>query len=76
MPQIRVEHLLRELRLEAGVKQSDLAHQLEKPQSFVSKFETLERRLTFEEVETVCTALGLTMPTFFERLERARQGQM
>jgi len=76
VPQIRVEHLLRELRLEAGVKQSDLAHRLKKPQSFVSKFETLERHLTFEEVETVCTALGLTMLTFFDRLERARQGQM
>ena len=75
MPQIRVEHLLRELRLEAGVTQSDLARQLEKPQSFVSKFETLERRLTFEEVEIICAALGLAMPAFFERLERARQGK-
>lgn len=76
MPQTRVEHLLRELRLEAGITQSDLARQLEKPQSFVSKFETLERRLTFEEVETICTALGLKLPVFFERLELARQGQM
>ena len=76
MQQIRVEHLLRELRLEAGITQSDLARQLEKPQSFVSKFETLERRLTFEEVETICATLGLTMLTFLERLERARQGQL
>ena len=75
MQQIRVEHLLRELRLEAGTTQSDLARQLEKPQSFVSKFETLERRLTFEEVETICATLGLTMVAFLERLARARQGK-
>jgi transcriptional regulator with XRE-family HTH domain len=67
------EHVLRDLRIAAGVRQTDLAQVLGKPQSFVSKYESLERRLTFEEVEMISNALRTTMPAFFQHLEAARR---
>ncbi|MEM7544634.1 MAG: helix-turn-helix transcriptional regulator [Pseudomonadota bacterium] len=36
---------LRQVRLDAGLTQADLADRLDKPQSFVAKVETQERRL-------------------------------
>jgi len=36
---------LRQARLDAGLTQADLAERLDKPQSFVAKVETRERRL-------------------------------
>lgn len=36
---------LRQLRVDAGLTQADLAGRLDKPQSFVAKVETQERRL-------------------------------
>ncbi len=36
---------LRQVRVDAGLTQADLAKRLDKPQSFVAKVETLERRL-------------------------------
>lgn len=40
---------LRECRLKAGLRQADLAKQLGVPQSFVSKYESGERLVTFVE---------------------------
>lgn len=36
---------LRQVRLDAGLTQADLAERLDKPQSFIAKVETQERRL-------------------------------
>jgi transcriptional regulator with XRE-family HTH domain len=60
---------LREARIEAGLKQADLARALGEPQSFVSKYENGERRLTFLEVRGICAVLGLSFPEFVKRLE-------
>ena len=54
--------LLREIlidaRLNAGVTQAELAVTLSVPQSFVSKYETGERRIDVVEFLCICRALG------------------
>lgn len=69
----RLLKLLRQLRLAAGLRQADLAGRLGKPQSFVSKYETGERRLDILEVRSVCHALGVSLPDFVHRLEESLQ---
>jgi transcriptional regulator with XRE-family HTH domain len=61
--------LLRSLRAEAGLNQTELAGRLGKPQSFVSKYEAGERRLDDVELEQVCAALGLSLGEFVKRYE-------
>lgn len=53
---------LKKLRTERGLTQVELAEMLQKPQSYVSKFESGERKLDFVEVMHVCAALE-TKPT-------------
>ena len=65
--------LLISLRSEAGLRQTDLAERLGKPQSFVSKYENGERRLDLSEVYSICEALNISFVTFAERLERTWQ---
>lgn len=48
---------LREAREGLGITQRDLAMRLAKPQSFISKFETGERRLDVIEYLAVCEAM-------------------
>lgn len=62
-----LEQILRELRLEAGLNQRDLAVRLGLPQSFVSKYENGERRLDLVELSHVCTALGIPLRLLVER---------
>lgn len=50
--------------------QQQLAVALGFPQSYVSKYETGERRLDVVEVRAVCVALGLSLHSFVELLER------
>jgi len=61
--------LFRELRTEAGIRQVDLAERLGRPQSFVSKYESGEKNLTFLEVKEVCQALGISLTKFVKRFE-------
>jgi ribosome-binding protein aMBF1 (putative translation factor) len=62
--------LLRETRQDAGLFQQDLAETLDRPQSFVSKYESGERRLDILELRDVCQALGISLREFVNRLER------
>jgi len=69
-----VAALLRDARLKAGLSQTELADRLGIPQSFVSKYETGERRLDVGEVLEVCNALGLSFMDFAAALaEQGRQ---
>lgn len=61
--------LLRQLRQEAGLSQKQLADRLEKPQSFVSKYESGERRLDILELRGICQQLHTNLPHFAQRLE-------
>lgn len=52
---------LRNARTDAGFTQTDLASALSKPQSYVSKYESGERRLDLVEVENVCRVLKIPL---------------
>jgi transcriptional regulator with XRE-family HTH domain len=67
--QDRLRELLRTIRVEAGLKQADMAKRLSKPQSFVSKYESGERQLDFLEVRQVCQAAGISLAAFVTRFE-------
>lgn len=45
-------------RLLAGITQQQLSAKLNRPQSFVSKYENGERRLDFIEIIEICNALN------------------
>lgn len=66
----RLQALLRQIRAEAGLRQSDLAQRLGQPQSFVSKYESGERRLDLLEIRDICTAVGISLQEFVRRFER------
>ena len=63
--------LLRAARTEAAMRQVDLAHRLQRPQSYVSKYESGERRLDLLELRQVCSALDISLEAFIRKLEAA-----
>ena len=63
--------LLRTARQETGMRQVDLADLLRQPQSYVSKYESGERRLDLLELRQVCNALDISLEAFIRRLESA-----
>ncbi len=69
--QERLQSLLRQIRTEAGLTQTDVARRLGQPQSFVSKYESGERRLDVLELREVCRAVGVPLDQFVRRLEQA-----
>jgi len=67
----RSQHLRAELRAAreaASITQQDLAQRLGVPQSFVSKYESGERRLDVIELLEVCEALGLDVAALLRGL--------
>lgn len=64
-----LQEFLRVLRVEAGFTQIDLARSLGQPQSYISKYESGERRLDFLEVRHLCENLGISISDFTKRLE-------
>jgi transcriptional regulator with XRE-family HTH domain len=63
--------LLREHREKAGVRQAELAARLDRPQSFVSKYESGQRRLDLIEVRQICTALDIDVVNLVRAWERS-----
>ncbi|MGF0312491.1 helix-turn-helix domain-containing protein [Rhodococcus sp. IEGM1428] len=59
---------LRKLRVEAGLTQVKVAARLGVPQSFVSKYESGERRLDVIELQHVARALGTTATAVLKAL--------
>jgi transcriptional regulator with XRE-family HTH domain len=68
--QQKLQGLLRQMRVDRGVTQAELARKLGVPQSVVSKYESGERRLDILELREVCKALGLGLADFVRRLEK------
>lgn len=60
--------VLRALRQEAGLTQVEVAAALHVPQSFVSKYESGERRLDVIELHHVAAVLGVSVRVVLERL--------
>lgn len=67
----QLQALLRQVRTDARLTQTDVAQRLGQPQSFVSKYESGERRLDILELRGVCQVLGISLPEFIRRLEQA-----
>jgi transcriptional regulator with XRE-family HTH domain len=69
--------LLREHREKAGLTQAEVAEKLGRPQSFVSKVESGERRLDLVELRELCRVLGIEVVDFVrefdERVSAPRQ---
>lgn len=65
----KLQTLLRTVRREAGLSQVDLSLRLGRPQSFVSKYESGERRLDILELHEVCRAVGIPLAEFVRRFE-------
>jgi len=61
--------MLRQARLDAGLRQEDLAAKLKRPQSFVSKYESGERRLDLIELREICRSLGVSLLSFVKKFE-------
>lgn len=68
-------HLLRQIRHDAKLRQRDLADRLNLPQSFISKYESGERRLDILELRKICQATGISLTEFTERLEQLLKKQ-
>jgi transcriptional regulator with XRE-family HTH domain len=59
------------VRLATGLRQVDLAKRLGEPQSFVSKYESGQRRLDLVELLQVCHALGISLVELVRRFEKS-----
>ena len=62
--------LLIQMRKKQNVTQSILAEKLKKPQSYVSKYESAERRLDVIETYEILKALKIQPSVFWKELER------
>lgn len=61
--------LLQKIRQEGGLRQIELANKLGVPQSFVSKYESGDRRLDVLELRHICQAVGISITDFILQLE-------
>lgn len=68
-----LRQVLKQIRLEAGYTQTELALQLEKPQSFVAKYENGDRNLDFLEVLDICQLCGISAEMFIQRYQTLRK---
>lgn len=67
MKKRRLAALLRQIRMDANLTQSQLAEKLGQTQSYVSKYENGEQRLDLMELEAVCDVVGISLTAFVEK---------
>ena len=67
MKKAHLASLLRQVRLNANLTQSQLAEKIGETQSYVSKYESGEQRLDLIELESVCNAVNISLTDFVER---------
>ncbi len=61
--------LVKEIRKESGLRQQDLADKIGEPQSFISKYESGERRLDILELKQLCEAMEVPLAQFVRLLD-------
>jgi len=64
-----VESLLKEMRINSGLRQADVAIALGVQQSMVSKYEVGERRLDILEIRRLCKLFKISLEDFIKLLE-------
>ncbi|HEV2616373.1 MAG TPA: helix-turn-helix transcriptional regulator [Candidatus Acidoferrales bacterium] len=69
-PNRKLQELLVQARRAAHLTQAELAARLERPQSFVSKYERGERRLDVAEFGEVARAIGFDPLRFLRKFYR------
>ena len=57
------------------MRQADVAAKMGKPQSFVSNYESGERRLDLLELQTLCEVLGIKLVDFVKRFQGKTQNE-
>ncbi len=60
---------LKEARLAAGLKQTELAARLLKPHSYISRIENRQIRVDVIELRQICGAIGVSFRLFINSLE-------
>jgi transcriptional regulator with XRE-family HTH domain len=66
--------LLEKYRQKRDITQAELAEKMERPQSFVSKYEHGERRLDVVEFLEIAKLLKINIPEFFRELKTGDPG--
>jgi transcriptional regulator with XRE-family HTH domain len=61
--------LLKEIRQKRGIRQTELAKQLDVPQSFISKYEAGDRHLDILELRQICQIIGISLDEFIHQME-------
>lgn len=61
--------MLKEARLASGLRQLDVAQALDRPQSYVAKIESGERKIDFIEVIDFCKVVGIDPVRLIKRLK-------
>ncbi|HVU28135.1 MAG TPA: helix-turn-helix transcriptional regulator [Verrucomicrobiae bacterium] len=69
--QEKLQDLLKKSRIATGLTQVELARMLKRPQSFVSKYESGERRLDLIELREICKALNSPLSKFIKNFEES-----
>lgn len=64
---------LRKLRLQAGLRQSDVAAALGRPQSYVSKYESGEKTLDIFELIAICQVLNIPVVDIITWIEKKNE---
>lgn len=66
---------LKQARLDAGLTQTELADRLERPQSFVAKYENGERKVEVVEFVQIVTAIGCEGQVILDVVTQAEAGK-
>jgi transcriptional regulator with XRE-family HTH domain len=70
----RLGDILQQKRIQAKLRQADPAKRLGEPESFVSKYESGERRLSFLDAVRICEALEIHLLDVVEKWKASEAG--